>query len=479
MKSIAIAQLSLLCLAASTAVCAAADFEVRNEAEFRKIFPEDAKVTKLAGGFGFTEGPVWISRDGGYLVFSDIRKNQLKKWTTKDGITTFREPSRNANGNTLDRHGRLVTAEHSGRRVSLLEQDGSVVTVVDRFDGKKFNSPNDVVVKSDGTYWFTDPPYGLPQGEEKEQAGNYVFRHEPATKTTTVLVQDFDMPNGLCFSPDEKKLYVADSGKPHHIRVFDVARDGTVSNGRVFAVIEKGGPDGIRCDPNGRVWSSSGNGADVFAPDGSLIAKINLPEAGANLCFGGKDGTTLFITAREGLYAVETKTTLSVNGAVSGLSLVTALAQSAVHSEPATPAPLSPPSIDGTYELTERVMANGTVLRPPSIVALYTMVDGRLSLNLFVKHADGTVASESTVGRYTFSADKYCEWIVSTIRNNLDKPGVTNEAPAVTDHCTPVTSKAGRFSFSPPGEGVEVSFGAEGFTAKIGGKFVDHWRKIR
>jgi hypothetical protein len=136
-------------------------------------------------------------------------------------------------------------------------------------------------------------------------------------------------------------------------------------------------------------------------------------------------------------------------------------------------------SIDGTYELTERVMADGRVLRPPSIVALYTMADGRFSLNLFVKNADGTIASESSVGRYTFNADKYCEWIVYTIRNNLDKPGVTNEAPAVSDHCTPVTSKNGRFNFSPPGEGVEVSFGPEGFTARIGGEFVDHWRKIR
>ena len=152
-----------------------------------------------------------------------------------------------------------------------------------------------------------DPPYGLPKGEEKEQAGNFVFRHDPATKTTTVLEKDFDMPNGLCFSPDEKKLYIADSGKPRHIRVFDVAAGGTLSNGRVFAVLEKGGPDGIRCDTSGRVWSTSGNGVDVFAPDGSLIAKINLPAAGANLCFGGKDGTTLFVTAREGLYAVETK----------------------------------------------------------------------------------------------------------------------------------------------------------------------------
>jgi hypothetical protein len=168
-----------------------------------------------------------------------------------------------------------------------------------------------------------------------------------------------------------------------------------------------------------------------------------------------------------------------LSSAVSGLILLTALARSAVHSETAISAPSSPPSIDGTYELTERVMANGTVLRPPSIVALYTMVDGRFNLNLFVKNGDGTIASESTVGRDTFSADKYCEWIVYTIRNNLDKPGVTNEPPAVTDHCTQVTSKDGQFKFSPPGEGVEVSFGAKGFTAKIGGEFVDHWTKIR
>ncbi len=297
----------LLLIATGVGNLCAADLEGRNEAEFKKIFPKDAKVTKLAYGFGFTEGPVWISDKGGYLVFSDIPKNQLKKWTAKEGVTTFREPSQNANGNNLDRKGRLITAEHSGRRVSRMEKDGTLVTVVDRFDGKKFNSPNDVIVKSDGTFWFTDPPYGLPKDQKKEQEGNYVYRFDPASKQVTVVVKDFDMPNGLCFSPDEKKLYVADSGKPRHIRVFDVTKDGTVANGRVFAVIEKGGPDGIRCDANGRIWSSTGNGADVFAPDGSLIAKINLPKGGANLCFGGKNGKTLFITAREGLYAVETK----------------------------------------------------------------------------------------------------------------------------------------------------------------------------
>lgn len=282
---------------------AAADFDVRDEAEFRKIVPPDAKLAKLAGDLKFTEGPVWLAQDGGYLVFSDIPADELKKWTAKDGLTTFRKPSANANGNTLDRQGRLISCEHSGRRVSILER-GGLRTLVDRYDGKKFNSPNDAVVKSDGTIWFTDPPYGLPRDQTKEQDGNYVFRFDPSTKTATIVVKDFDRPNGLCFSPDEKKLYVADSGKPRHIRVFDVQKDGTLTGGAVFCQIDKGGPDGIRCDAAGRVFSSAGDGVHIFAPDGKLIGKILVPESPANLCFGGEDGTTLFITARTSLYSI-------------------------------------------------------------------------------------------------------------------------------------------------------------------------------
>ena len=164
--------------------------------------------------------------------------------------------------------------------------------------------------------------------------------------------------------------------------------------------------------------------------------------------------------------------------AACGPILLSALAWSAAHS-PAGLASSRPVSIDGTFELTERVTSNGTVLRPPSIVALYTLAGGRFNLNIFVAKDDGSIASESTVGRYSFTADKYCEWITYTIRKDLDKPGVTNEAPPVTDHCTPVRSKDGRFEFSPPGEGVDVSYGREGFTAKVGDEFVDHWRKIR
>ena len=286
----------------------AAEFDIRDEAEFKKLVAPNAKVEKLAGDMGFLEGPVWNPADGGHLIFSDIPANELKKWTKAGGLTTFRKPSNNANGNTLDLEGRLVTAEHSGRRISLTEKDGSVRAVVETSEAKKFNSPNDVVVKSDGTFWFTDPDYGLGKNP-KEQPGNFVYRFDPKTKSVTAVVKDFDKPNGLCFSPDEKKLYVADSGKPKHIRVFEVQSGGTIDGGKVFCTIDKGGPDGIRCDNAGRIWSSAGDGVHVFAPEGKLIAKIPTPESPANLCFGGADGKTLYITARKSLYAISTLVT--------------------------------------------------------------------------------------------------------------------------------------------------------------------------
>jgi gluconolactonase len=295
---------------------AASDFSPENPAEFARCVPADARVEKLAGDFMFTEGPVWI-RDGGYLVFSDIPKDELKKWVPGAGVTTFRSPSRNANGNTADLSGRLLTCEHSGRRVAVQEKDGTLRTLVDSFEGRKLNSPNDAVVHSDGTIWFTDPEYGLKtnpttkQKEGKEQPGNFVYRHDPRTGRTTAVIRDFVQPNGLAFSPDEKKLYVADSGAPRHIRVFAVAADGTVSGGRVFCTIDQGGPDGIRVDRDGRVWSSTGDGVQIFAPDGRRLGRILLPESAANLCFGGTDGKTLFVTARKSLYAIK----VSVSGA--------------------------------------------------------------------------------------------------------------------------------------------------------------------
>jgi gluconolactonase len=292
-------------------------FDIRDEAEFRKIIPLDAQVEKLAGSFGFTEGPVWTNAGGGYLLFSDIPRHQLKKWTRSQGVTTFREPSFN-NGNTRDGQGRLLTAEHDGRRVSLTEPDGQVHTVVDRYQGKKLNSPNDLVVKSDGTIWFTDPTYGLPNRTEgRELDKKFVFRFEPGTGDLRPVVDDFDMPNGLCFSPDENVLYVADSGQPHHIRAFDVQEDGTLRGDRLFCTIDSGIPDGIRCDVDGRVWSSAGDGIHIFTPQGNLIGKIITPDAPgrfdpskigpevpANLCFGGDDWKTLFITACTSLYSI-------------------------------------------------------------------------------------------------------------------------------------------------------------------------------
>jgi len=293
---------AVLGLFSSNTACAA-DFDIRDEVEFRKAVAPDAKLERLATGMQFAEGPVWFKAGGGCLVLSDIPADELKQWTAKEGLTTFRKPSQNANGNTADQLGRLVSCEHSGRRLSLLEKDGTLRTLVDRFEGKQFNSPNDAAVKSDGTVWFTDPDYGL-SGKPHDYEGCFVFRFDPKTKALIVLARDFDKPNGICFSPDERKLFIADSGKPHHIRLFDVQTHGTVANSRVFCVVAPGLPDGIRCDAAGRLWSSAGDGVQVFAPDGKLIGKILVPETPANLCFGGADGKTLFITARKSLYSI-------------------------------------------------------------------------------------------------------------------------------------------------------------------------------
>jgi gluconolactonase len=282
--------------------------------EFDRVVTLSSKLGKLAGDMQFVEGPVWVPRDGGYLVFSDIPANELKKWSAKeDGVTTFRKPSNHANGNSLDPSGRLVTAEHESRCVTVTDKKGTVKTLVDRFEGKKFNSPNDVVVKSDGSVWFTDPDYGLGNNP-KEQEGNFVYRFVPAKKQVHLAARDFDKPNGLCFSPDEKRLYVADSGKPRHIRFFDVQKNGTLAGGEVFAQIDRGAPDGIRCDAVGRLYSTAADGVYIFGPDGKLIGKFIVPETPANLAFGGKDRQTLFITARSSLYAIR----LAVKGAKTG-----------------------------------------------------------------------------------------------------------------------------------------------------------------
>jgi gluconolactonase len=284
----------------------AADFDVRDQEAFAKLVPADAKVEKVASGMKFVEGPVWTNADGGYLVFSDIPSSELKRWDEKGGLQTYRKPSNETNGNTRDRDGRLISCEHAGRKVVIEEKPGEVKTLCDSFEGKKFNSPNDAVVKSDGSVWFTDPPYGTPKDQKREIDKQGVYRFHDGK--VTMAASDFDMPNGLCFSPDEKKLYIADSGKPHHIRVFDVV-DNELKNGKIFCVIDKGVPDGIRCDEQGNVWSSAGEGVQIFSPEGKLIGKILVPEVPANLCFGGADGKTLFITARHSLYSIKTLVT--------------------------------------------------------------------------------------------------------------------------------------------------------------------------
>lgn len=273
------------------------------------------KLEKLHTGMRWAEGPVYFA-DGRFLLFSDIPNNRMLKWDEVTGdVSTFRYPSNFSNGNTRDRRGRLVSCEHGERRVTRTEYDGSITVLADRFEGKRLNSPNDVVVRSDDTVWFTDPPYGILSNYEGYKAPSEigawnVYRLDPKSGTLSVVAGDFDKPNGLAFSPDETQLYVADSGrshgwdKPHHIRRFDVDEHGRLSGGSVFAEIDPGIPDGFRIDVDGNLWVSAGDGVHCFASDGTLLGKILVPETVANVCFGGPHRNRLFITADSSLYAV-------------------------------------------------------------------------------------------------------------------------------------------------------------------------------
>ncbi|HVE10354.1 MAG TPA: SMP-30/gluconolactonase/LRE family protein [Paraburkholderia sp.] len=269
----------------------------------------------LYTGTRWAEGPVYFA-DGRYLVFSDIPNNRMLRWEEESGqVSVFRYPSGFSNGNTRDRQGRLVSCEHGNRRVTRTEPDGTITVLAERVRGKRFNSPNDVVVKSDGSVWFTDPPYGILTDYEGHKAdseldGCHVYRCDPQSGEITQLTTDFVKPNGLAFSADERLLYIADSGRshaadaPHHIRVFDVADNGTLSNGRVFAVIEPGVPDGFRVDVDGNLWVAAGDGVHCFDASGKLIGKIRTPETVANVTFGGAKRNRLFIAATSALYAV-------------------------------------------------------------------------------------------------------------------------------------------------------------------------------
>ena len=290
------------------------------DARFTKYKVINAAVERLYTGTRWAEGPVWFG-DGRYLLFSDIPNNRILRWLEETGeVSVFRSPSNYSNGNTRDRQGRLLTCEHDARRLTRTEHDGTITVLMDRFQGKPLNAPNDLAVHSDGAIWFTDPGYGIMSNYEGHKAAfelpANVYRLDPTTREVTVVVGDMDKPNGICFSPDEKKLYIVDTGEPKHagdprpIRVYDVESGVRLKNGRMFVNMAPGTSDGIRCDVDGNVWSAAGwggadyNGVHVFAPDGVLIGKIHLPETCANLCFGGVKKNRLFMAASQSLYAV-------------------------------------------------------------------------------------------------------------------------------------------------------------------------------
>jgi len=287
---------------------------------FAKYTVGNAAVERLYTGTRWAEGPVWFG-DGRYLLFSDIPNNRILRWLEDTGeVTVFRSPSNYSNGNYRDRQGRLLTCEHDTRRLTRTEHDGAITVLMDQFQGKKLNAPNDLAVHSDGAIWFTDPGYGILSNYEGHKAAfelpANVYRLDPNTRQVTVVVSDLDKPNGICFSPDEKKLYIVDTGVPKHqndphpIRVYDVEDGVRLKNGRLFANMAPGSSDGIRCDVDGNVWSAAGwagesyNGVHVFAPDGTLIGRIHLPETCANLCFGGAKKNRLFMAASQSLYSL-------------------------------------------------------------------------------------------------------------------------------------------------------------------------------
>ena len=287
----------------------------------RALVPDGASVTHLCTGAVWAEGPVYLPAADAVL-WSDIPNNRMLRWSPYDGMTVWRSPSNFVNGNTLDEDGNVVHCSHGARAILRTEHDGTVSTVVDRYMGMRFNSPNDLVVKSDGTIWFTDPPYGILSNREGYQAeseirASNVYRFDPEDGELSVVVTDVDEPNGLAFSPDESLLYVADTSAGmrtdgtgnHHIRVYDVRGDRRALDGRVFAVVEPGLADGFRLDEAGNVFTSSADSIQIYAPDGVRLGKIEVPEKVGNCCWGGPDKRRLFIAASTSLYSIELATT--------------------------------------------------------------------------------------------------------------------------------------------------------------------------
>jgi gluconolactonase len=278
-----------------------------------------ASIDRIAHGFRWSEGPVWFG-DGRYLLWSDIPNNRMMKWEEETGaVSVFRKPSNFANGNTRDRQGRLVTCEHGGRRVIRTEYDGTITVIADRFEGKRLNSPNDVVVKSDGSIWFTDPPFGLLgyyEGHRAEQElPMNVYRVDGSTGEMTVVEDGVNRPNGLCFAPDESVLYLVESSAPRNLYAYDVVENGRrLANKRKHIDCKDGTPDGMRCDMDGNLWMGWGmgdaahDGVNIYNSDGRLIGRVNLPERCANLCFGGTHRNRLFMAASKSVYALYVNT---------------------------------------------------------------------------------------------------------------------------------------------------------------------------
>lgn len=279
---------------------------------FKSFVMGNAPVKQLATGFDWVEGPVWFG-DANCLLFSDIPNNRIMRWIPDVGISTFRAPSNFSNGHTRDREGRLVSCHHGSRSVTRTEHDGRITVLADSYQGKRLNSPNDVVVKSDGTIWFTDPHYGIMTSYEGEKSPQElpcnVYRIAPGDGRIDAVATDFACPNGLAFSPDERLLYVSDTGRMHnddptHIRVFGVGADNSLKSGKVFYAVSPGVADGMRIDTDGNLWSSAADGVHCINPDGQLLGKILVPETVSNLCFGGRGKHRLFITATTSVYAV-------------------------------------------------------------------------------------------------------------------------------------------------------------------------------
>ncbi|KWR87211.1 gluconolactonase [Cupriavidus sp. IDO] len=294
--------------------------------EFEKYRIAYAAVERIATGFRWAEGPVWFG-DGRFLLWSDIPNNRMMKWEEETGaVSVYRQPSGYANGNTRDRQGRLITCEHGGRRVVRTEYDGSLTVLIDSFEGKRLNSPNDVVVKSDGSIWFTDPPMGI-QGNYEGRAAAQELPHSvyriDESGLPTVMTTELKGPNGLCFSADERILYVIESrGTPgRKIWAYDVVDGGTrIANGRILLDAGMGTIDGMRCDVHGNLWCGWGMGSDdldgvmCVSPEGKLIGRIALPERCANLCFGGLMRNRLFMASCQSIYALYVNTQGAVGG---------------------------------------------------------------------------------------------------------------------------------------------------------------------